>query len=138
VYFYFKIPAMYTYTMTFVSCDNIGLPADDDVFSGNIISGIVTEKLNKHELELADFNWSGAYSFDNSLSYLMSPYKFNFVVEVRVKLDVTTIQNRQAIYDRCLEALKKDEVLLKRVECLRDDDSHKEQCVLCFDIKSAA
>ncbi|RWW91807.1 hypothetical protein [Flavobacterium cerinum] len=127
---------MNTYTMTFVSGDVLGLPADTEP-RDRIISGIVTEKLSKHELELADFNWSGNYSFDNSLSYLSEPYKCNVVVEVRINLDLNTILSRKAIYDRCLDALMLHEVFLTGVKCL-DNNQSDLKCVLCFDMKSAA
>jgi len=53
-------------------------------------------------LELADFNWTTQYSFDNSLSYLQAPYTISFVVEVRVTLDKLTLQDRDAIYKGAL------------------------------------
>lgn len=127
---------MHTYTMTFVSDDALGLPAVAES-RDQIISGIVAEKLSKHQLELADFNWSGNYNINNSLSYLSEPYKCNVVVEVRIKLDLFTIQSRKAIYDRCLDALILHEVFLTGVKCLHTNKSDL-KCVLCFDMKSAA
>lgn len=127
---------MNTYTMTFVSGDIMGLPTEVEP-SDKIISGLVTEKFSNHELELADFNWSGNYNIDNSLSYLLEPYKCNVVVEVRMNLDLITMQSRRAIYERCLKALILHEVFLTGVRCLQSHQSDL-KCVLCFDMKSAA
>jgi hypothetical protein len=122
--------------MIFVTGDFVGLPSKAESYD-MIIPRIVIEKLSKHELELADFNWSGAYSYDNSLSYLNEPYKFKMVVEVRVKLDIAILQSRQAIYERCFQAVKLNEVLLKRFECF-DSKLTKTKYVLSFDMNSAA
>ena len=128
---------MYTYTMTFVSGEEIALP-ESTVFQEKVICDMITEKLARHEMVLADFNWSGAYSFNNSLSYLKSPYCVKCVVEVRITLDSTTILSREAIYNRCLQALKQQEVLLKRSHYIKNKKSVTEQCVLSFDMKTAA
>ena len=127
---------MYTYTMTFVSGDVIKIPNLSSC--DNLIFRRVTDKLIRQEMSLADFNWSGAYHFHNSFSYLIEPYYFNSVVEVRVKLDMVIIQNRQAIYERCLEALLTHEVSLKRIEYLNNNAAGKNKCVLCFDMKPVA
>ena len=127
---------MYTYTMTFVSHEpisNIGA-----VTGGPDTYKLVAQKLSQRMLELADFNWTTEYSFDNSLSYLQEPYTINFVVEVRVKLDMLTLFDRDAIYKRCFEALVKHEVFLTKTHCIEDTDSEKPKCILCFDMKGAA
>ena len=128
---------MYTYTMTFVSPEPIG-NASAMTRSSPDASEMVAQKLLKRVLELADFNWTTEYSFDNSLSYLQEPYAINFVVEVRVKLDMLTILDREAIYKRCFEALVKHEVLLTKSHCIENDDPEKPKCIMCFDMKSAA
>ncbi|RWW91762.1 hypothetical protein [Flavobacterium cerinum] len=127
---------MHTYTMTFVTGDIMGLPSDTES-NEMIIRAIVTEKLIKQEFELADFNWSGSYTFDNSLSYLNEPYQLNAVVEVCVKLDIVTMRSREAIYARCLHALKLHEVLLKRIKCLTNLPFGP-KCILCFDMNAIA
>jgi len=127
---------MYTYTMTFVSPEpisNIGVIA----YSPDA-SQLVAQKISQRMLELADFNWTTEYSFDNSLSYLQDPYTIYFVVEVRVTLDILTILNGEAIYKRCFEALVKHEVLLTKSHCIENEDTGYPKCILCFDMKLAA
>ena len=127
---------MYTYTMTFVSPDPIGnagiLICSPDA------ARLVAQQISRRALELADFNWTTEYSFDNSLSYLQEPYTINFVVEVRVKLDMLTILDKEAIYKRCFEALIKDEVALTKSHCIENTNADKPKCILCFDMKSVA
>lgn len=127
---------MYTYTMTFVSPEpisNIGA-----ITHSPDASQLVAQKIAQRMLELADFNWTTEYSFDNSLSYLQEPYTINFVVEVRVKLDMLTILDKEAIYKRCFEALIKDEVALTKSHCIENTNADKPKCILCFDMKSVA
>lgn len=126
---------MFTYTMTFVSGESLWVCGGAQPVNA-IISGIVTDKFSKGELELADFNWIGNYSAKDSLSYLKEPYSCNVVVEVRLELDVVTIQSRSAIYRRCLDAVKLHQVGLTRIKCLK---KHSElQCVVCFAMPAAA
>jgi len=127
---------MYTYTMTFVSPEPIS--NIEAINHSPDASHLVAQKIAQRMLELADFNWTTEYSFDNSLSYLQEPYTINFVVEVRVKLDRRTLQDREAIYKRCFEALTKDEVLLTKSHCIENKDTDKPKCILCFDMQSAA
>jgi hypothetical protein len=127
---------MYTYTMTFVSPEPI---VDTGVITHSPdASLLVAEKISQRDLELADFNWTTEYSFDNSLSYLQKPYTINFVVEVRVKLDMLTILDKEAIYKRCFEALMKHEVMLTKSHCIENMNADKPKCILCFDMKTAA
>jgi hypothetical protein len=126
---------MYTYTMTFVSGDIVDLPFDTESYN-KIIYSTITEKLSKQEFELADFNRSGTFALNNSLSYLDAPYRLNSVVEVRVKCDISVLKSREAIYARCLSALKLNEVLLQRIKCLSNLPLGP-KCILCFDMKAA-
>ena len=127
---------MYTYTMTFVSREPIG-NASAMTHSPDVLE-LVAQKLSKRVLELADFNWTTEYSFDNSLSYLQEPYAINFVVEVRVKLDMHILLDKEAIYRRCFEALVRHEVLLTKSHYVEIGETEKPKCILCFDMKSAA
>jgi len=127
---------MYTYTMTFVSPEPV---SDIGAISHSPdASQLVAQKIAQRMLELADFNWTTEYSFDNSLSYLQAPYTISFVVEVRVTLDMLTLQDREAIYKRCFEALVKHEVLLTKSHCIENENADKPKCILCFDMQSAA
>lgn len=127
---------MSTYTMTFVSGDCLGLSGN--MHPGDaIICGIVTDKFSKGELELADFNWIGNYSSKDSMTYLKEPYKCTVVVEVRLDMDATTMQNRSAIYHRCLVAVKLHQVRITRVKYMKKQQSGL-QCVVCFEMPDAA
>jgi hypothetical protein len=59
------------------------------------------------------------------------------VVEVRLELDIATIQSRSAIYHRCLDAVRQHHVRLTRVECVKKEHSGL-QCVVCFEVQAAA
>lgn len=128
--------SMYTYTMTFVSEQPIGLPKEI-ISCHEDVKSAVAQKLALHEFELADFNWTGAYSFDNSLSYLQEPYRLNCVVEFRVRLDSTILSNREAIYQRCLEALTHHEVILRHSHYI-DEPAQSKKCIIRFDLFTAA
>jgi len=127
---------MYTYTMTFVSEQPIGLPKEV-ISRHDVVKSAVVEKLAIHEFELADFNWTGAYSFDNSLSYLQEPYRLKCVVELRVRLDDTILKDKEAIYQRCLEALNRQEVILKYSRYI-NEPAQNEKCLISFDLNTAA
>ena len=127
---------MYTYTMTFVSEQPIGL-LKEAISRYDVVRSAVVQKLKHHEFELADFNWSGAYSFDNSLSYLKEPYRLNCVLEFRVKLNETILKDKKAIYQRCLEALTKQEVILKNSHFI-DEPAFNGKCIISFDLRTAA
>jgi len=126
---------MYTYTMTFVSAEFIA--SDSGLIHGADVLRLVAQKISQRKLELADYNWTKEYSYDNSMSYLQEPYTINFVVEVRVTLDMQIILNREAIYKRCFEALNQQEVFLAKSHCIEDVNTSKPKYILCFD-KSAA
>lgn len=127
---------MYTYTMTFVSERPIVLPKEV-ISRHEDVRLAVAQRLAHHEFELADFNWTGAYSFDNSLSYLKEPYRLNCVVEFRVRLNSSILSNREAIYRRCLEALTHQEVILKQSRYI-DDTAINGKCIISFDLSTAA
>ena len=127
--------ALYTYTMTFVSAEFVA--GNSGLVTGSDVLRLVAENISQRKLELADYNWTKEYSYDNSISYLQEPYNINFVVEVRVNLNIQIILNREAIYKRCFEALNQQEVFLAKSHCIKDVNHGKAKYILCFD-KSAA
>jgi hypothetical protein len=128
---------MYTYTMTFVYEGELGLPKKI-LKHKNELSFFVLNKLSNHELILADFNWAGNYDKENTLSYLGDPYRCGAVIEMRLQLDITIIQSREAIYDRCINALKQHELCVQHSQQLINPDLNKPQNIISFDMKSNA
>lgn len=123
--------------MTFVSPEFIAVESRPIIIWPDA-SKLVAKKISQRELELADFNWAKEYSYDNALTYLQKPYTINFVVEVRLTLDMQIVLNRETIYKRCYEALNMQEALLTKSHYIEDVDPNKTNYILCFDSKSAA
>jgi hypothetical protein len=119
--------------MTFVNEKELGLSLNHIDKNFNL-KKIVVEKLTNREFILADFNWAGNYDTNNIGSYLKEPYQCNAVIEIRLNLDFATISNRHAIYDRCLAALNKDEVVLMKSEQHINPKSNKLQDLITFDM----
>jgi len=128
---------MYTYTMTFVYEGELGLPKKSLKHKEDI-SCIILKKLSNHELILADFNWSGNYNMENTLSYLNEPYHCGAVIEMRLNLDINIIQSRDAIYERCVVALKQEELFLNKSQELVDRRLNKHKNILSFEMKNQA
>ena len=122
--------------MTFVSEQPIGLPKEV-ISRHDIVKSTVAQKLAHHELVLADFNWTGDYSFDNCLSYLQEPYRLNCVIELRVRLNDSILKDKEAIYQRCLEALTQQEVILKHSHYI-NESAQGNKCIISFDLNTAA
>ena len=128
---------MYTYTMTFVYEGELGLPKKSLKDKAGI-SSVILKKMARHELTLADFNWSGNYNKENTLSYLNAPYHCGAVIEMRLQLDPNSLQSRETIYKRCITALKEKELILHQSQELTDPVLNKHQNIFCFDMKSRA
>lgn len=128
---------MYTYTMTFVYEGELGLPKTSLKHKKDI-SDIVLKKMTDHELILADFNWSGNYNMENTLSYLDEPYRCGAVVEMRLQLDMKIIQSRDAIYERCITALQQKELFLHHSEEVVEPTANRHQNIISFDMKNKA
>ncbi|WP_154652499.1 hypothetical protein [Flavobacterium rivuli] len=130
-----KILNMYTYTMTFVYEGELGLPKKSLKDKAGV-SSIILKKMAEHELTLADFNWSGNYNKENTLSYLNEPYHCSAVIEMRLRLDLNSLQSRETIYERCIIALKKKELILHHSQELNNPILNKQQNIFSFDMKS--
>jgi len=128
---------MYTYTMTFVYEGELGLPKKSLKDKAGILS-IILKKMTHHELTLADFNWSGNYDKENTLSYLSAPYHCGAVIEMRLQLDPNSLQSRDTIYERCITALKQKELFLHHSQEITDPALNKHQNIFSFDMKSRA
>jgi len=112
--FIYKIPAMYTYSMTFVGQKELALPAANR--DNSTIRNIVLEKFKVREFTLADFNWFGNYDPAHSGNYLKEPYMCNAVVEICLPLDVALVSSRDYIYNRCIAALEQGELAIQQSE----------------------
>jgi hypothetical protein len=123
---------MYTYTMTFVNEDELGL------FSGYLnqicdVRAAVLAKLSKREFTLADFNWTGNYDPTYIRSYLNKPYHCTSVVEIRLDLDRAIISSRDAIYERCITALRNKEIDIRYSKEFYNEIIKKHQNLIIFD-----
>ena len=119
--------------MTFVNEKELGL-SSCSANQNNQIKKVVLEKLSQHELILADFNWVGYYDPCNLKAYLDEPYRCNAVIEIRLDLNINIISSRDAIYDRCLAALRQDEIFVKRAEEFLNTKLKKHQSLITFDM----
>ncbi|RWX00564.1 hypothetical protein [Flavobacterium cerinum] len=106
---------MDTYIMTFVNYEALALPTSNTLASSMVERAILQEMLD-HNLTLADFNWSGGYSVENTRSYLTQPYNFKAVVEIRMPMDLSMMKSQENIYQYCLKALQTKKVHLRKIE----------------------
>lgn len=124
---------MYTYTMTFVDQDGLIFPDDTSIYRRQI-EEMVERKLESREFTLADFNWSGNYDPEHTKAYLVAPYQCHAVVEIRLRLNMTLLNDRNAIYDHCLAALKQKTIYMRQIKEFHSDHSQKAKQLLCFDM----
>lgn len=110
---------MDTYTMTFVDQEMLGLPPDATHHKSEV-RDIVAEKFREREFMLADFNWDGYYDPQHSWAYLYDPYHYKAVVEIRLALDINALSSREAIYEKCLAALKMGELVVATTEIMEN------------------
>lgn len=125
---------MHNYTMTFTYDGEFDLP-DDEAVRDRDVPAMVLEKMEARKFQLVDFNLTENYDREHSKVYINDPYIHRAVLEIRLDLAIKDMKNREAIFNRCLEALQRDEVCLDYA--FENDDKQKGmlQSIIIFDMK---
>lgn len=122
------------YTLIFVFDGDFDLPNDPELRDKKV-PDMVLEKFEKQEFELVDFNLTRHYDHDYVEEYIDDPYLHRSVVEVKMPLAMEEMESREAIYERAVEALRKDELTL----CRAFENDNKKlgmlQSIICFEEK---
>ncbi|MCO6146967.1 hypothetical protein [Flavobacterium sp. NRK1] len=125
---------MHNYTMTFKYDGEFDLP-DDEESRKKEVSGMVLEKLEKHEFELVDFNLTQNYDREYAKVYIDDPFLHRSVLEIKLDLTIADMKNREAIYARCLKALQDNEVVLEYAFENDDKKNGMLQSIIVFENK---
>lgn len=104
---------MDSYTVTFKYDGNFDLPNDPDVLRREL-PVMVLQKLESHDFEMVDFNLTENYGDHYAGHYIADPDLNRAVLEIRLHLSKADLKTREAIYNRCLMAMKNGELNLGR------------------------
>jgi len=120
--------------MTFTYDGEFDLP-NDEVTRNKEVPAMVLEKMETHKFQLVDFNLTENYDREHSKVYINDPFIHRSVLEIRLDLAIKDMKNREAIFNRCLEALKRDEVSLDYA--FENDNKQKGmlQSIIIFEMK---
>lgn len=102
---------MDNYTVTFVYNGDFDLPNDPKECAAKV-PGLVLQKMEAREFELADFNYTENYNEEAAANYIADKCLHRSVVEMIVGLDTKALQSRENIYDLCLSQLKQGKLHL--------------------------
>lgn len=121
---------MSNYTMTFYCRDCLAVPEEPQI-RNKLVKEQVLDKLQEHKLELVDFNLT-----ENYQTYPEYPTRgrHKTLVEIRLELSRADLRSRDAIYHRCLEAMRHDELYL--ADYTDGSAESPKQNLLVFDMKS--
>jgi len=120
--------------MTFKYDGEFDLP-DDEESRKKEVSGMVLEKLEKHEFELVDFNLTQNYDREYAKVYIDDPFLHRSVLEIKLDLTIADMKNREALYARCLKALQDNEVVLEYAFENDDKKNGMLQSIIVFENK---
>lgn len=93
---------MDNYTMTFYCRDCLVVPPDPRMRVREVQTQVLN-KMTQHKLELVDFNLTQNYQISPGYHDRGAGYKT--MVEIRLDLNRADLRSREAIYNRCLNAL---------------------------------
>jgi hypothetical protein len=102
---------MNSYTVTFKYDGSFDLPDDPDARRTKL-PGMVLEKLESNDFEMVDFNLTENYDDQYAGNYIADPDVNRSVLEIRLFLTKTDLKSRDAIYTRCLNAMRQGELSL--------------------------
>lgn len=123
---------MSNYTMTFYCRDCLAVP-EEPRFRQRHVQEQVLEKLEAHKLDLVDFNLT-----ENYHTYPEYPTrgKHKTLVEIRLDLNRMDLRSRDAIYHRCLEAMRSDELYLSDYSETESESKNTPENLFVFDMKT--
>ncbi len=124
---------MNNYTVTFVYDGDFDLPDDVDKRDREV-PRMVLQKMEKHEFDMVDFNLTDNYQDDYAERYIEDPYLHRSVVEIKLDLTRKDLQSREAIYEKCLEAMRHRELNLCRAYENDNEKLGMLQSIICFEV----
>ncbi|MCW4468969.1 hypothetical protein OGH69_08345 [Flavobacterium sp. MFBS3-15] len=127
---------MYNYTMTFVYDGDFDLPDAPDVRDSEL-PRMVLEKMEQGYFQLVDFNLSENYDRHIIDTYIKDPALHRSVLEIRLDMSRADMKSRDAIYARCLQAMRDGELSLIRAHENDDPDLGLLQSLIVFERKDS-
>ena len=125
---------MFNYTMTFKYDGEYSLPNELRARAREVPK-MVADKLENGEFEMVDFNLSENYDPDNAERYITNAQINRLVVEIRLDLTATDLKSRDAIYSRCLKAMKAGKLKFDAAVENENEELGLLQCIIVFDVK---
>jgi len=127
---------MHNYTMTFMYDGDFDLPNDPEERAERLPS-MVLDKMEKHDFELVDFNLSENYDNHVIDSYIKDPKLHRAVVEIRLDMSRSDMKSREAIYARCLQAMRDGNLSVSRAHENDDPEQGLLQSIIVFEKKDS-
>jgi len=125
---------MDAYTMTFKYDGLFDLPSNPESRALEV-TRMVLDKMENNEFELVDFNLTANYDGSNAADYINDEQVHRAVLEIKVDLSMRTLKSREAIYNCCLEALRKGKVTLYHAYENENRQKGTYQSIIVFDMK---
>lgn len=125
---------MNNYTVTFVYDGDFDLP-DEIEIRDREVPRMVLKKMEAHDFDLVDFNLTQNYQDDYADRYIEDPYLHRSVVEIKLGLTQKDLSSREAIYEKCLEAMRHHELNLCRAYENDNEKLGMLQSIICFEVK---
>lgn len=120
---------MDNYTMTFYCHDCLSIPPDPRMRQKDLEQQVL-QLMQEHRLELVDFNLTQNYHTYPGYERRAADHKT--LVEMRLYLTRFDLRSRDAIYNRCLNALQNGELSLSGLE---EKDTEGYPVIFIFDNK---
>ena len=128
---------MYNYTMTFKYDGEYTLPNELRARAREVPK-MVADKLQNREFEMVDFNLSQNYDGTSAERYIANPGINRSVLEIRLDLSPADLKSREAIYSRCLKAMRQGRLKLESAHENENEELGLLQSIIVFDMKKRA
>lgn len=128
---------MYNYTMTFKYDGEFILPNELRARAREVPL-MVLQKMECNEYEMVDFNLSQNYDSTSAERYIANPGINRSVLEIRLDLSPADLKSREAIYSRCLKAMKQGRLKLESAHENENEELGLLQSIIVFDMKKRA
>ncbi|WP_294819544.1 hypothetical protein [uncultured Flavobacterium sp.] len=125
---------MHNYTMTFVYDGDFDLP-DAPEIRDRELPHMVLSKMEQGHFQLVDFNLSENYDRHIIDTYIKDPALHRSVLEIRLDMARADMKSREAIYSRCLQAMRDRDLTLSRAHENDDPEQGLLQSLIVFEKK---
>lgn len=127
---------MHNYTMTFIYDGDFDLP-DEPGIRDKELPLMVLEKMEQGHFQLVDFNLSENYDRHIIDTYIKDPALHRSVLEIRLDMSRADMKSREAIYARCLQAMRDGGLALSRAHENDDPEQGLLQSIIVFEKKDS-